>query len=688
MLNFFAYVRNERKNMGGRYSVQAVLKGSLVAIFIINLGLLSCYVFFGYQPYFHSDSAAKVLLAREIYNSGEFFPRDWNYVNNDLLIIFGHLAIIPLLNVLPAGYTVHSLSGLVSASIILCGIWFLLKSAQVFTLRILSVLTVFSAGISGFFAENLFGQVSYGPVFLICCVVLFLTNRVLTARDTSNIGWTIVLSIVIFLAFWSNPKRALINYELPFIASLTWIFLIESGITRKKYLNLVLMSLVGVVAGSLAHICTLTETINVPGAADARWLSIDQVPRNIILTVKGIYGQLGGILFADSELFSVMGLSAALRFILATAILIMMPLSIRSAVRLENMAMKNIALFGAFSFSLMIFFQILTTIPDQTNPVQSSRYLLPSVALCLIVLLTSPINWSKRPLWSAIIIFIIVVFSSTGFSNFNRSGLSSEPFQVAPKQLSLEREALLNILSENDLHYGYASYWNAGVLSVLSDEKVRVRQIFFDRGLPMPMRHLSSNAWYRPSAWKGPTFILLHSSEKSYVDFERLSELGLAPVREINLDDFSIYVFDVNISKYIPGWHSAIEEPLRFIPSEQSPSAVGEFFASDQGSRSVLVAEKGQSGALYYGPYIDVDRGNYRATFDVTAPYDADGVVRLDVSSSPDQNILGELNLSYSNGLQVIEFSLSRRSTLEFRVWALGKQRVSFFGVTIERIPK
>jgi hypothetical protein len=58
-------------------------------ILVVNFLLLSWYIFFGYQTNFHSDSAAKVLLAREIVEMGDYFPDAWNYVNGDLFVLFG-----------------------------------------------------------------------------------------------------------------------------------------------------------------------------------------------------------------------------------------------------------------------------------------------------------------------------------------------------------------------------------------------------------------------------------------------------------------------------------------------------------------------------------------------------------------------------------------------------------------------
>ena len=98
---------------------------SLALLFLAcNLLLLCWYLFVGYKAGFHSDSAVKVLLAREIVETGQYFPHDWNYVNGDLFVLFGHTFIIPLLAFIPAGYLSHAISGLISAVLILSGYGF------------------------------------------------------------------------------------------------------------------------------------------------------------------------------------------------------------------------------------------------------------------------------------------------------------------------------------------------------------------------------------------------------------------------------------------------------------------------------------------------------------------------------------------------------------------------------------
>jgi len=98
-----------------------------------------------------------------------------------------------------------------------------------------------------------------------------------------------------------------------------------------------------------------------------------------------------------------------------------------------------------------------------------------------------------------------------------------------------------------------------------------------------------------------------------------------------------------------------------------------------------VVAEKGEVGALHYGPYIDVEAGAYTVSFDVSVESAPDGSARLDVAAAPNQKLLAETVLIDNTSPRQLRFTLDRLATLEFRVWSLGNARVVFRDVSIVR---
>lgn len=660
-----------------------LLTGIATLMLILNISLLLWYEFYGYQTIFHSDSAVKVLLAREIYDSGNFFPKDWNYANGDLFVVFGHIFVLPLLKFLPAGFYTHAISGTIFAGWILFTIWLIARLEDLPLWQKISILAVAASGISGFMAENLYGQVSYGVVLLFSCNIIYLSAKYITSKAEHRVVWTILLFFTMVFAYWANPKRAVVSYGLPLTAALIWILKDSSDQERRTLFKLFGLTILGALVGSALHTYVLSGVINVLRAANATWLPIDLIPRNIGYAIKGIFAQLGGLPPAGVSIYSLMGLYGMLRFALVFLIAYQVPFAIGRAISSKSTVVKVLALYATCSIALTFLLQTTTTIPDVGDPIQSSRYLVPGVILCLLTLLMAPPPNISMPMQKVSLTVIFLALSTGSFSNFLLSDLSSGNALAQPGQIDPSREQLLKALNQDGLHYGYSSYWNAGVLSVMSNESVRVRQVQISEGLPSPMRHLSANHWYEPKAWRGPSFLLLTKLEAPAIDWDKMKKLGLSPEKEFRSGNFYIYVFSKNIAESLPGWDTSYKNAALFLPSESTLRRTGQL--EKENGNTILTAHKGQRGVLHHGSRVDIEPGKYRATFDVMANYHPDGTARLDVVSISRRVVLSEMPVLESQSAQFIDFTINTRETIELRVWALGNETVRLKSMSLVR---
>lgn len=657
------------------------LAGLMLAVLLLNLVFLFWYIFVGYQNHFHSDSAAKVLLAREIYDSGHFFPPEWWYTNSDLWVLFGHVWVLPLLAFLPAGFTAHAISGAIFAVLILYGVWLVSGLGDLPVWRRLLVVAVFAAGVEANMVENLFGQVSYGPIVFSCLCLLFFASKQLVAEGRQKWLWTILLIVLLTLVWWTNPRRAVITYQLPLLGGLVWLAWSAEAAERRKLLALMGFSFVGVLFGILLHVITIENVLNAQAASNVRWVGLEVLPRNIALTLRGLLVHINGYLIANASLFSTEGLLSGMRFVAAWLAILMTPVAIKRAMQGACMGYKLLALFAAFSLLATFFLHATTSLLVLENTIASSRYLVPGIVLCLIVLLMSSPAPARPPVQALALVFVSFVFIIAAPAAYQQPGSVSVFFK---QPVENEKQQLIRVLGEKGLQYGYASYWNAGAMTVLSDEKVRIRQILISFGIPVPHQTLGSPRWYKASAWTGKTFLLLQENEVALMDWQKMARLGLVPQEQFTSGRFSIFVFADNIARHLPGWDRRYETPAVFSASN-APSQTGRLVA--EGDAAILVAEKGESGALMYGPYVDVEPGQYRVTFDVYAEHHPEGAVRLDIAAAPDQKLYGEKTLNDSSGQQIIDFSLDSTRTMEFRVWALGRSRVTVKAVSIVRLP-
>jgi hypothetical protein len=671
---------------------------SLALLFLAcNLLLLCWYLFIGYKSDFHSDSAAKVLLAREIVESGQYFPHEWNYVNGDLFVLFGHTFIIPLLAFMPAGYLAHALSGLISAILILSGVWFLTELTQVSIPRRILIAAIIASGISGCMAENLYGQVSYGVFVYFSCYILFFSYRFLHAGQKQKIYYGLALFCFLCIAFWSNPQRALVSFGLPLLAAIAWhiqgLTHSEFSVQIKTSCYAIAIVLAGFVLGEALHSATIAGFSYDFESLQARWLSFDFMLKNAVITPESFLALFGGLPTADGVVVSKIGIYEAARLASVVALLGLIPYAIHKSLRQKGSGSAFLASFALTALAGVLFVQITTTVP-QNNPIFISRYFVPSLVLLLILLLSQKLDWSRAPIVSLAVAAVAACFVTSAYPAFVTMGISSKFDRSITVKRHNALDGLKYFLLENGLHYGYAKFWNAGVLSVLSDEKLLVRQVVFDQGMPKPDRWLSSNRWYRPGAWQGETFLILSPinedmdedpEEQDVIDWDLLERYHCKPVRNLSYEEFQIFVFPQNLAKYLPGWDRRFKIPESFPASKESHHATGRFYDNYENTGSALVAEKGEAGALHDGPQIEAEAGAYTVSFDVSVEPAPDGSARLDVAAEPDRKILAETVMTDNSSPRLLRFTLDKLSTLEFRVWSLGHARVVFRNVSIAR---
>ena len=201
------------------------LKGGLLLLLLVHIGLLLYYVSVGYAVDFHSDSAVKNLLAQEMMETGSYFPPGWNYVNGDLWVVYGQLFIAPLLPWFANDFNLHAVSSVVASILVLLSTW--LASGMVMQSKWtrLTIIAVLTSGVSFILAENLFGQGSYGSVLYTSFFLIYFAWRwMLGVTRAGSIGWGLAFCLFNTLTFWSNPQRALAYDALPLAAGLlAWV---------------------------------------------------------------------------------------------------------------------------------------------------------------------------------------------------------------------------------------------------------------------------------------------------------------------------------------------------------------------------------------------------------------------------------------------------------------------------------
>lgn len=682
-----------RKSTAGWKSAKTLVDYGLLAILFFNLAALALFICLSYKFAFHSDSAAANLLAQEIHETGTYFPTDWNYVNGDLWVLFVHTWLIPFLPLVPNGYALHALGGLISAPLVLTGTWWVCRTLSMSPRARLVALALVASGVSANMSENVFGQQAYGTIYFQGCFILCSSHAFLYARGRNVWGWALATFVLFLLVAWSNPQRAAIYNVLPVIAAAVWCILARSRLQaaapalRPARVGALLLVVIGACyAGAVLHAYFLARGHSAVGAVTVNWLSFNEMGRNLGEALHGLLSLVSGLPVPGQPVATIDGVFAAVRLI---AGVVLITTAGWALVRIlgttePGRLFIGVATFAGIGSNLFIF--VTTSLPFAGTPESSIRYLVPPLLGMIVILVAVVVDdgfarTSKR-LIGAMAIGVITLTAPLAYQ------LTDLPRYASIREFNDANPnvRLTNFLLDNNLKYGYATFWNAGRTTVLAKHVVKVRNIELSNGLPRPMHHLSSDRWFMPAAWTGPSFLLLSADEVKTVNWPDLIRLTGEPSRTLTFENFQVFVFDHNIARDFATWAIRVEQPLVYPALSASFHEVGTF----DPVAGALVAQPGTSGTLHYGPYQNLEGGNYLVSFNIeTEGEQADGFGRVDVVAASGKRVFGMKPVT-AKGAQRITLPVTFDGLvrdIEFRVVTNGAGKFMLRSIEMNKMP-
>jgi hypothetical protein len=199
-----------------------------------------------------------------------------------------------------------------------------------------------------------------------------------------------------------------------------------------------------------------------------------------------------------------------------------------------NRKNKYIFLFSIIS-AIIIFIGYVFT--DLCINFMTTRYLM-FTALSIYLM----ISLSYRKDYKILTLLIIILLSLSAISNY----MSVDKLDYLPNNVESN---LITYLSENNLKYGYADYWDSNIITYLSKEKITVLPVTISYSKLMPFRWLSCEKWFaegRNQNYSGGYFILIRSTLCS----EGLEEYAkkASPKSILQYGGYMIYVFNDSMS--------------------------------------------------------------------------------------------------------------------------------------------
>lgn len=603
----------------------------MVICFLVLTSIV-IYIFRGSALSIQSDTATANLLAREQIISGKLFPKGWYYAQ-EIWIFALNIPILVISKFLDNQIIIREIAVLMFVVIALISVVLFHKKIFRDNSWLISVPLLFS-GMSEYYIMQLFGEAAYTSVVFI--VFLSITMFLMSINQNFEIiNKKLFFMLLIFLIFWGvGSIRYMEVIDIPLVASICVLYLKENGKQcDEKIIKSILfpikiciyIGISAIISFVLFH--HIIANVNyITGQAGVSYLSLNSgkmaLQNNIFLILNSLLNIIG--IRENVLVFSIQGILNVFRLTAAFFLLIVFPLQLYKRYKTESFAVKFLIIFNIISILLNLFLALFSNLYiDMT----SIRYFF----VCLYLLFVMDAYYIYHYLLKKmnILVRVIILFCITVNSMLSSMQLISPSINYDEKlEQKCKIETFLNI---NDLHYGYASYWNAGVNTLISNYNIQINAITFNRmGNLSPYYWLSSELWYKPNNYKGKSFLML-TEEEDLTFRNSLTYKSLGEAKKLSIDNYVIYVYPYNIAER--AWIQKsmdIDEEINIFPvmflSNQESILDNQLYALNK--RDIM-----------YGPYMDLNKGSY--TLAINVDFDQSlGLQDLMITSDSGENIL------------------------------------------------
>ncbi len=506
-------------NTGAGPFGEKLLFACMIALFVSMCGIIFMFT----RAFFHSDSAFYVQLALEQIKSGKLFPEGMCY-STVLFVRAPNLLLIPILAVIK--------DWILAREIMVIVMWVILIAALLYCFMpagdknpiapVIAAMLLMNpyqtANIADETTDMLFFQGAYVTIFFDIVIALGIMHRIILLdgkeKRSYKIFLELLLAVVLFLPLLGSVRQDMI-LTLPLIAAILIFYFLESDqrvsevLRSKRCMVTVLLIAVVVVAGYLCyHKLSLLYWNDSKGdylkmdKYSGLWYSIGQFVNNITI----IFGNVEGAVF-----LSFPGISKFVNYFAALALVFVIPSA--ALIRYNKHSNKFTRFMIIFSWVSNLVVAGVFIACNQWAP----RYLL-SIYLNDILLFALLLSeyMKKRERLTAVLAGMLIVFYCV-FCHLYFWGHYRDKIVTDPSA------ELIGFLEENDLHYGYASFWNASNNTVLSSGSVQILPTWdyaASNGSrepynPSDYRYWLNNLnWYDPAEHPGKSFFLLKKNEE------------------------------------------------------------------------------------------------------------------------------------------------------------------------------
>lgn len=538
--------------------------------------------------HYNSDTSSELLLARLLAREGGILSKNWFY-STELRVLNTQLVTAPLFLLSDNWFLVRVLSRLLLWGILLGSYAFMLHGLGLRRWFWLSAGFLFIPFSHDQLMVNILGAF-YIPHIVISFVSLGLFLRIKNSRRPLLVG--VSACALAFAAGLGGIRQTAILYAPLFAAALLLFLLCRPSDKKRLWLALACL------------ICSLLGwRCNRMLSHSYHFDTFDQLHFQIDLS--SLAKLPGGLMSCFGYNGSTMtGLAALLSLCLAAVVLLLLFLRWQQL----NEDARLLLLF--FPLALLA----ITGIYCVTDMHYESRYFLPALVFFFPLL---ALLWEKKS-GCRLTVFLTLCLLLTTVPNLSGHYQSRKP---------TAHKALAELLLEEGYTQGYASFWNANVLTEYSNGEIEI-WTFLER--PSNMHEWLQDTRHVSQQPEGRCFLLLEGGEGSRPPWEPFYEDGR----------YALYSVEdtQQLRQYLYSWERNFRDDTRYVIGGQDIDGVRQLGA----------------GGISYGPYISLMPGQYQicisgsgldaADFDVCCGRGS-AFLPVDIVSRSDTEILYTITL-------------------------------------------
>lgn len=491
------------------------------------------YIWFCMANEMTSDCADTILWTKAMIDSGRIFSDTFGYA---AYIPFGGQLIMYLfVKIFGVSMLAQRLSMTVFVIIFFAVLMLLLK--KIFNNIEYITSGIMLMGITLCVSEKL-REIFFGHIIYYSLGVLFFWVFIVLIEAIIN-GKNKKISISL-LAIWTflTATDDMLTLALSLVPAMAAVVFFWAVGDRKKDKECYIIIAVMLVLGVIGYKCgknLITAEGSYYGEAYSTFSNSGKWADNLIKLIPHWYTLLGVNVDSGVEFASVNGIIALIRIVYATLIIISPVYMLINCGKIKNTTLK-LTVYGYFAMTGILLiawgFGKLSAANWRLSPIVCTAVIL-TIAMIGDMLADKD---NKR-------LGILVVAGITVFA------MSTEMMTLklpAEKDKTVDARQLARILEDNNLEYGYATFWNAGVITLLSDSRVNVFNVYVDSDGVRKRLYQSESYWYEDKEGIEEYFLLLSRKE-----YEELAVAGNEKYMDfydyIAFSDYYILIYDYNI---------------------------------------------------------------------------------------------------------------------------------------------